>query len=106
MGGNFLWPATLSTDMGTELLSEDEYAEYLSERDKPLTEDQEQTLQQITQAETLLRQYENELGEDVLEQTFTALRRRQIEVLTNEKMGALEGIGELLPDEISFNLKG
>lgn len=70
--------------MDTELLSEEKYEELLRTRTKELTRSQENQLRQIDRAEFLLNEYREELSEEDREQTLIILKRRQMEILTNE----------------------
>ena len=70
--------------MDTELLSEEKYEELLRSRTKELTRSQENQLRQIDRAEFLLNEYREELSEEDREQTLIILKRRQMEILTNE----------------------
>lgn len=87
--------------MSTELLSEEKYEELLRSREKALTDNQEHQLQKISRMGILLNQYEQELPEDLRKRVFNLLRRRQMEILTNEIDKPWEQFLDSLPDEVS-----
>ena len=85
--------------MDTELLSEEKYEELLRSRTKELTRSQENQLRQIDRAEFLLNEYREELSEEDREQTLIILKRRQMEILTNEVDKPWKGFLNSVPDK-------
>ena len=100
-----MWKRTLEWYMSTELLSEKKkYEEHLQSREKALTGNQKHQLQKIAKVETFLNRYEQELSEDLRQQVFAKLRRRQIEILTNEVDKPWKQFLDSLPDEVSVEI--
>lgn len=90
--------------MGDGLLSEEEYINHLQSRENPPTNKQERALDKIEMAGNQLNEYENELGEDLVNRALSRLRRKQIQILLNDKEPKLETIADAVPDEISLRL--
>ncbi|MBO4249527.1 hypothetical protein IL252_17100 [Halomicrobium sp. IBSBa] len=88
--------------MDTELLTDEKYEELLRSRDRELTESQRRKLKKIDRAEVLLNEYSEELDDDAIEEVSTVLRRRQMELLTDEKEPSMDKILEELPDQIQI----
>ena len=86
--------------MDTELLTDEKYEELLRSRTEPLTKSQIHQLRQIDRTETMLNLYAHELPEDTRNEVFRMLRRRQMEILTNENEGSWERFLKSLPDPV------
>ncbi|MFD1646673.1 hypothetical protein [Haloarchaeobius litoreus] len=90
--------------MDSELLDDEKYEELLRSRDKELTSSQIHDLRKIDRVEVMLNLYEDELSQDIRNETFKILRRRQMEILTNEEKGTSEQLSDLLPDSVQIAL--
>lgn len=87
--------------MESELLDDETYLELLRDRDEQLTSSQMHQLRQIDRIEAMLNVYEQELSQDIREQAMKTMRRRQMEILTNEVTKPWEKFVEELPDSIT-----